>query len=100
MSLAAALHAFYGYGAAFFLPRMLDANASALMEAHLVDQGIAVNTDVTLQKIEQAGGRRRLHLSKGAAIEADAVILATGVRGNVEFLTHRSRQSRQQDDFQ
>ncbi len=68
------------------LPRMLDANAAALMEAHLVDHGIAVNTDVTLEKIEQSGGRRRLQLSKGSPIDCDAVILATGVRGNVEFL--------------
>jgi NAD(P)H-nitrite reductase large subunit len=68
------------------LPRMLDARAAALVEAQLAADGVGVRTGSTLQRIEPAGGRRRLRLSTGDPLECDAVVLATGVRPNLEFL--------------
>jgi NAD(P)H-nitrite reductase large subunit len=68
------------------LPRMLDARAAGIVEAHLAGRGIGVHTGARLARIEQAGARRRLVLDDGEALECDAVILATGVRANADFL--------------
>lgn len=68
------------------LPRMLDAPAAALVEAHLAGRGIGVRTGTALERIEVAGERRRLHLAGGEVLECDAVVLATGVQANLDFL--------------
>ncbi len=68
------------------LPRMLDARAAGLMQARLGERGIGVQTGARLERIEPAGERRRLHLAGGETLECDAVILATGVRANADFL--------------
>lgn len=68
------------------LPRMLDAPSAAVLEKRLAERGIAVRTGARLERIESAGARRRLHLAGGDVVECDAVILATGVQPNVEFL--------------
>jgi NAD(P)H-nitrite reductase large subunit len=68
------------------LPRMLDAPGSAVVERHLAARGIEVRTGARLQRIEAAAGRHRLRLAGGETLVADTVVLATGVRPNVEFL--------------
>ena len=68
------------------LPRMLDAASAELVRARLAERGIEVRTGARLERIEQAGGRRRLHLAGGATLECDAVVLATGVRPNLELV--------------
>jgi len=68
------------------LPRMLDAASAAVMEGRLAERGIDVHTGARLERIESAGGRRRLQLADGDVVECDAVILATGVQPNVECL--------------
>ena len=68
------------------LPHMLDAASAGLMKAYLEERGVEILTGVRLEKIEEASGRRRLHLSDASTIECDAVVIATGVQPNVEFL--------------
>ena len=74
------------------LPHMLDATSAELMKKYLEQRNIEIFTGTRLEKIEQAAGRRRLHLSRGAGragsdtIECDALVIATGVQPNVEFL--------------
>ena len=68
------------------LPRMLDAQAAEMVRAHLAERGIAVHTGARLERIEASGRRRSLVLEGGERLECDAVILATGVRANADFL--------------
>lgn len=68
------------------LPRMLDAEAAGMMQAQLAKRGIGVQTGTSALRIEQTGGRRRLHLSSGEALECDTVVLATGVRPSLALL--------------
>lgn len=68
------------------LPHMLDATSAGLMKTYLEARGIEILTGTRLEKIEEASGRRRLHLSGGTTLECDAVVIATGVQPNVEFL--------------
>jgi NAD(P)H-nitrite reductase large subunit len=65
---------------------MLDAPGSAAVERRLAARGIEVRTGARLERIDPAAGRLRLRLAGGASLEADALVLATGVRPNLEFL--------------
>jgi len=68
------------------LPRMLDAEAGDCFEGALAKRGITFHKGVAVERIEQAGGRRRLHLGNGTSLEADAVVMATGIQPNLEWL--------------
>jgi NAD(P)H-nitrite reductase large subunit len=68
------------------LPRMLDEEAAACFEGVLAAKGIAFHTDTAVERIEQVAGRRRLHLASGATLDADAVVMATGIQPNIDFL--------------
>jgi NADPH-dependent 2,4-dienoyl-CoA reductase/sulfur reductase-like enzyme len=68
------------------LPHMLDPQAAELLEAHLAERGIEVHKGTSPARIESSGGRRRLELASGETIECDRVVLATGIRPNLEFL--------------
>lgn len=68
------------------LPRMLDVSSAALVAAHLRDRGVTLQLGQAVQRIEQAGARRRLLLASGSSIDCDAVVMATGIRANLELL--------------
>jgi NAD(P)H-nitrite reductase large subunit len=68
------------------LPRMLDAQGAALVERHLAERGIGVRAGAPVERIDPAQGRQRVRLAGGESLDADAVVLATGVRPNVDFL--------------
>jgi NAD(P)H-nitrite reductase large subunit len=68
------------------LPRMIDAPAAAIVTAWLEQHGVQVRTSAQLQAIEQADGRRRLLLADGSTLTADVVIMATGIRPNLQWL--------------
>jgi NAD(P)H-nitrite reductase large subunit len=68
------------------LPRMIDATAAGLVEGWLKRHGVTVRTGARLTKIEEVRGRRRLHFASGPAVTADLVIMATGIRTNLEWL--------------
>ena len=68
------------------LPRMLDADAAECFEASLVAQGIEFHKGAAVERIEQLEGRRRLHIAGGTTLDADAVVMATGILPNLEFL--------------
>jgi NAD(P)H-nitrite reductase large subunit len=68
------------------LPRMIDATAAGLVEGWLKRHGVTVRTGAQLTKIEEVRGRRRLSFASGPAITADLVIMATGIRTNLEWL--------------
>ncbi len=68
------------------LPRMLDREAAGLVERWLADRGVRVRCGVQAERIEQIDNALRVRLSDGSALDADCVVVATGVRPNVEFL--------------
>jgi NAD(P)H-nitrite reductase large subunit len=68
------------------LPRMVDDACAGLVQEWLADHGVAVRTGATVTKIEQVGGKRKLSFRKGDPLTADLVIMATGIRTNLEWL--------------
>jgi NAD(P)H-nitrite reductase large subunit len=75
------------------LPRMIDAVGAEVVEAWLARHGVAIRTGATLTRIEDVAGargatqaRKRLRFAQGSDIVADVVIMATGIRANLEWL--------------
>jgi NAD(P)H-nitrite reductase large subunit len=68
------------------LPRMVDAAAAGMVRAWLERHGVTIRTGVELVGIERDQGRPRLRLRGGEALGADLVIMATGIRANLEWL--------------
>jgi NAD(P)H-nitrite reductase large subunit len=68
------------------LPRMVDATGAELVEGWLKAHGVAVRTNVKLTKIEDVKDRKRLKFSSGTDLTADVVVMATGIRTNLDWL--------------
>ena len=68
------------------LPRMIDRQGAALVEAWLRKHGVEIRTGATLAGIEAHARRRRLRFQDGGDVEADVVIMATGIRTNLGWL--------------
>jgi NAD(P)H-nitrite reductase large subunit len=68
------------------LPRMIDATGAELTERWLKKHGVGVRAGAKLTKIEDARGKKRLRFAAGPDILADVVIMATGIRTNLEWL--------------
>jgi NAD(P)H-nitrite reductase large subunit len=68
------------------LPRMVDEACAGLVDGWLRKHGVAIRAGATLTKVEEQKGKRKLHFKKGDPIVADAVIMATGIRTNLEWL--------------
>lgn len=66
------------------LPRMLDPVSAALAESWLTRQGVELYTGQQVTGIE-GEGRKKVSLSGGGSLEADLVVLATGITPNVEL---------------
>jgi NAD(P)H-nitrite reductase large subunit len=47
---------------------------------------VEIRTGATLESIEQADGKRRLRFAAGGDLDADVVIMATGIRANLDWL--------------
>lgn len=68
------------------LPRMVDAVGAGLVEAWLAKNGVTVRTDAALAAIEDAGTAKRLRFARGPEITADVVVMATGIKTNLDWL--------------
>lgn len=68
------------------LPRMIDQQGAAVVEQWLRDRGVAIRTNARLHAIEDAGSRKRLRFADGTEDLADVVIMATGIRTNLDWL--------------
>ena len=68
------------------LPRMIDDTGAGLVEAWLKTHGVAIRTGVKLTKIAEAKGRKQLKFASGADIVCDVVIMATGIKTNLDWL--------------
>jgi len=68
------------------LPRMVDDACAEIVATWLTRHGVTLRTGATLSTIEEARGKRKLSFKQGAPIVADVVIMATGIRTNLEWL--------------
>ncbi len=68
------------------LPRMIDDTGARLVEEWLTRHGVTIRTEARLAKIEDVKGRKRLKFAKGGDLVGDVVIMATGIRTNLEWL--------------
>lgn len=68
------------------LPRMIDGTGAELVEGWLKAHGVTVRTNVKLARIEDVKNRKRLKFSAGPDLTADVVIMATGIRTNLDWL--------------
>ncbi|HEX2252633.1 MAG TPA: mercuric reductase [Thermoanaerobaculia bacterium] len=66
-----------------------DADAAAVVQRALVADGVRLELGVSIERVELAGGERRLHVRRGGEageVAADAVLVAVGRTPNVEGL--------------
>src|SRR5437870_198068 len=68
------------------LPRMVDAAGAEVVENWLEAHGVAIRTNVKVTKIEDAKGKKRLKFAAGADLVCDVVIMATGIKTNLDWL--------------
>jgi NAD(P)H-nitrite reductase large subunit len=68
------------------LPRMVDTTGAELVEDWLKAHGVTVRTNVKLARIEDAKDRKRLKFASGPDLTADVVVMATGIRTNLDWL--------------
>lgn len=68
------------------VPRMMTEKAGAMIKAWCQKQGVQVVTDAKVESLQAAGAAISARLSNGQSVEADVVIVATGVKPNLEFL--------------
>ena len=68
------------------LPRMIDDTGAELVEGWLRKHGVEIRTGAKLTRIDDVKDRKRLKFATGADLVADVVIMATGIRVNLEWL--------------
>jgi NAD(P)H-nitrite reductase large subunit len=68
------------------LPRMIDREGAALVEQWLREHGVTIRTGAQLTAIEDTNGQKRLRFQGAEDLLADLVIMATGIRTNLEWL--------------
>ncbi len=69
------------------LPRMLDDQAAGIVEKWLATKGVDVRCGTEVTEIQAADdGSRRVCLADGTSLDADVVIVATGIRPNLDLV--------------
>jgi NAD(P)H-nitrite reductase large subunit len=68
------------------LPRMVDDTGGALVESWLKAHGVGIRANAKLTRIEDVKDKKRLKFASGPDLTADVVIMATGIKTNLEWL--------------
>lgn len=68
------------------LPGMLDADAAELVRCWLTEHGVKVHLETKARGIELDGKGKVVELENGEKLPADVVILATGIRANLDLV--------------
>ena len=69
------------------LPRMVDPTGAALVAKWLTEHGVTIRAGATLKDIGDTRAKKRLRFAEGPDVVADVVIMATGIRTNLEWLS-------------
>jgi len=69
------------------LPRMLDGGSAGMVQNWLATRGVEVHTGTTVTEIRAGDdGAKLVDLENGTTLEADIVIIATGIQANLGLL--------------
>ena len=68
------------------LPRMVDDTGAQLVQEWLEKNGVTIRTGSAVTAVEDAKGKKRLRFKSGGDIVGDVVIMATGIRTNLDWL--------------
>ncbi|UCH73175.1 MAG: NAD(P)/FAD-dependent oxidoreductase [Rhodospirillales bacterium] len=68
------------------VPRMMNAPAGNMIKNWCTEKGVRVLTSTKVTRLAQSDGRLAVELDSGEQTAADLVVVATGVRSNVDFL--------------
>lgn len=68
------------------LPRMLDTGSATLVEGWLKKKGVTLHLGTTVKSIAEQQGRKKLTLANGTEMLTDLVVIATGIRPNVDVV--------------
>jgi NAD(P)H-nitrite reductase large subunit len=68
------------------LPRMIDETGASMVRSYLEEKGVAFRTATRVSAIEDSGERKHLVVEDGDDLEADVVVMATGIRPNLEVI--------------
>jgi NAD(P)H-nitrite reductase large subunit len=74
---------------------MLDKDSARLVEEWLRKKGVTLHLGTTAQGIADVSGRKRIRLANGGAIDADIVIVATGIKPNLDLVNGSGLQTDQ-----
>lgn len=70
--------------APYLMPRQLDVTAGLMLARQMEEMGVEVKTGIGIASIEGEGEVRAVVLNDGTRIEADLVVVATGIQPNSE----------------
>ena len=68
------------------LPRMVDDTGAGFVSEWLKARGVTLRTGAKLKEIGDKGGKKVLTFEDGKTVSADVVVMATGIRTNLEWL--------------
>ncbi len=68
------------------VPRMMNQMAGGMIKSWCIDKGVNVLTSTRATAVDEVGGKFSVSVDKGDAVSADLVVVATGVKSNIEFL--------------
>jgi NAD(P)H-nitrite reductase large subunit len=68
------------------LPHMLNEQSALLVERWLEKKDVSLHLGTTAQSIADVAGRKRVTLANGKTIDGDLVIVATGIRANLDLV--------------
>ena len=68
------------------LPNYFDADAGKLIHRNFVEQGVLCNLENRAAQVESKNGKARVALQDGNVLEADLLVVGTGVKSRIDFL--------------
>ncbi|HNR13072.1 MAG TPA: FAD-dependent oxidoreductase [Thermodesulfobacteriota bacterium] len=69
------------------LPNYFDADAGKLIHQVFIDHGINCNLDQQVGQVESGNGKLKVTIKDGPVIDTDMVVVGTGVKSRMEFLS-------------
>ena len=68
------------------LPRMIDDTGAGIVAKWLEQRGVTLRTGAKVASIERKGTKSVVALGDGSKVECDLIVMATGIRPNLEWL--------------